>query len=466
MKAIPETEGSGDEGSLLRQPLAADIGAAIDLAWPNLVGSLFQTIIGWFILKQVGQLGAVEIAAYGLGRTIVMWAGSAYWALSSGLMALVARFVGARQYRRAGQAVIQALYLALTLAMVTAVVGALLAPRLLSWVGGDADVVASGTAFLRVYMFCMVFMVAWFLSTSTLRAAGETRTAMYLQWMVNIIQAVLTYVLVVGVSVFPEMGLLGVAYAMLISRALLFGVLMALIWFRYSRVRLPRLEWPWWRPRWSIMRRVVRISIPSSIEGIARTSAVLTLLTLVSTSADGTVALSGYTIGIQLEPIFHMVGSSLGLAATAMVGQNLGAGYPEEAARGGWNSARFAVAFLGAVGVVILLFAPAVVGFFTSDAGVVSYGAWYMRAMGVASIFIATTLTLGGALRGAGETRTPMLTTIGGFWLVQIPLGFVLSRYTAMGAVGVFWAICIGWVIQAAYVMWRFKQGHWKEVKV
>lgn len=206
---------------------------------------------------------------------------------------------------------------------------------------------------------------------------------------------------------FPTIGLLGAAWALLISRTFIVCLALLVISTRHSQVAFPKLQWPQWRPRWSVMKRIIGISIPASLERIASTSGILALMTLVSTSGDGTAAVSGYTIGIQIQPVFRMVGTGLGLAAAAMVGQNLGAGYPDEAAEGGRSAVRLAFYVLSGVGLATLIFPDAIVGFFTGDAQVVHFSAGYVRALGIASVFMGATYTLAGALRGAGDTPDP-----------------------------------------------------------
>jgi len=374
-----EPSPTGEESA--DQPLPVDLGAVFGLAWPNILGNAVHTVVGWYILRQVGLLGTVEIAAYGLGRTIVMWAGAAFWALNAGVMVLVARHVGRRESIEAGRSMLQGAYLALSLTIPTALAGALLAPGLLSWLGGEAEVVARGTAFLRIYMVSMIFMVIWFLATSTLRAAGRTRSAMYLEWFGNGLQGILTYLLVVGPGILPAMGLVGAAYALLISRMVSF--LAALTVIRVSGVvGFPTLSWGGWGPDWSTMQRIGKLSLPASIEGVARQSGVLALLTLVTTSDGGTAAVSGYTIGIQLEPIINTTGTALGVAATAVVGQNLATHFHEAAEQGAWNAVRLTFYILVALAVLALAFPQAVVGLFSSDPAVIHFGAGYVRALG------------------------------------------------------------------------------------
>jgi Na+-driven multidrug efflux pump len=188
------------------------------------------------------------------------------------------------------------------------------------------------------------------------------------------------------------------------------------------------------------------------------------LVTIVARFGDA--ALAGYGIGLRVIIFALLPAVGLGNAAATLVGQSLGAGNPERAESAVWRAAFVNAAVLGAVGLLFLFYANTIVGFFTAEPNVLAYGRDSLEIVAYGFIFYGFGLVLETAFNGAGDTWTPTYLNFFIFWLVEIPLAYILANYFEMGAHGVFWAITISFSLLAVVSALLFKRGKWKEKKV
>ena len=433
------------------------------LAWPVIVTSLLHTTVGLVDTKMVGMLGSTSIAAVGMGRQIHMMLTTVLIMLSTGTTALVARYTGEGSPDKASgvlkESIVMGVFGSL---MILMPIGLLFAPKALVLLGGAEDVIALGTPYLRIVFIGIAFMVFTMLVNAGLRGAGDTKTPLIILGLVNILNMIGDYVLILGIGPFPEMGVNGAAVASVLARVV--GAMLS-AWVLISGRFAVRLSLgQGFRMDGRIARQILRIGIPTGLQGVVRNGSGMMLMRVVAGTAAGTSAISSYVIGSQVLGISSHVGLALSTAAMTMVGQNLGAGNPDRAAQSGWSAAKIAITAMGVAGAIFFLFAGPIVRAFTDDPSVIAMGRQFLRIVVLAHPSIGLSMALTGALRGAGDTASPFYYTIICLFLIQVSMAYLFGIALGWDALGVWIAICAAGMIRGGLMARKFRQGKWKEI--
>lgn len=432
------------------------------LAWPASLEMAGVMAVGIITTAMVGRLGPAALAAVGLGNLTYFSLSMVFGAVGAGATAIVARCIGAGLTREAGRVAGQALLLALAMGLLLAVSGLAALPLLTPLLAGDPQVAALTGDFLRVSMpFAPLFLVM-VTGNAVLRGSGNTRLPFMITTSGNVLTVLLAAVLIFGRGPLPSLGALGVAWGYNIAESLNALVVLAVLLRGQGRLHVYLADM--WRPDRAAMRRIMRLSVPAGGEQfLLQMGRLVYTFMLVSL---GTVQFAAHQIALQVESISYLPGFGFSVAATTLVGQQLGRRQPDEAARYTRVTAQINVLGMGVMAVAFLLFAPSLVRLFTTDADVAYWGTWCVRIAALEQPTLALTFVYAGALRGAGDTRWPMYITGIGVWLVRLPLIFLLVHYLH-GAI--FWA----WVITAldfavrSAILWRrFRRGRWRELRV
>jgi Na+-driven multidrug efflux pump len=215
------------------------------------------------------------------------------------------------------------------------------------------------------------------------------------------------------------------------------------------------------RFNFKVMINILRIAGNGTLQFAVATASWVGMVRLIQ--SFGSAATAGYTVAIRIV-IFSILPSwGLGSAAATLVGQNLGAKQPERAAQSVWRAAFFNMFFLGGISLIFLLFAPRLVGIFSSDPVVIAFGANCLRIISLCYVLYAYGLVIIHAFNGAGDTFTPTMINLFCFWIVQLPLAFLLSRRFQMGPNGVFWAVLTAEILLGTISIYVFRLGRWKK---
>lgn len=415
--------------------------------------SLFAIVDIWF----VAGLGAEAVAVVGLTEAVLTLIYAMAIGLSMGATALVARRIGEQDLAGARRAAGQTLWLGAAVSLAIAVPGFLYAEDVLALMGAEPAVVEQGGTYVAIMLAGNGTIVFLFLLNAVFRGAGDATVAMRSLWLANGINIVLDPCLIYGWGPFPEMGVTGAAVATTIGRGT--GVLYQLWCLAGGGGRIT-LRWPDLALAPLVMARLVRVSLGGVAQFLIATSSWIVLMRLVA--PYGSAAVAGYTIAIRILAFSFLPAWGLANAAATLVGQNLGAGDPARAAASAWTAARMNGVLLGAVGLACLVFTPAIIGFFTDDPAVLASGVACLRIAAVGFALYAVGMVLIQALNGAGDTDTPTLINLGGFWLFQIPLAWYLTVPTDLGPMGVYLAVLAAESLVALAGIWAFRRGAWQ----
>jgi putative MATE family efflux protein len=294
---------------------------------------------------------------------------------------------------------------------------------------------------------------------TAIRAAGDTVTPLWLGAITNVVNVALVYALVYGQWGAPAMGVKGAAIAT--GLAFTLGALLSILfwwkgWFLVGYTRGPVLTS-------RRIRQLFRIGYPSALEQGAVQFGFILFLWIVS--FYGTAPYAAYGIGVQILSFSFVVGFGFSIAASTHVGQQLGANDPDGATHSGWRALNLSIGFMVALGALIIFFAEPIARFMIDDSEVVRLTVVFIYILGAMQPLMAIEFALGGALRGAGDTRFPLLTTITGLVVVR---GSVAALFLWMGlsVEWIFSALIVDYVVKATMLVVRFRRGRWKSIEI
>jgi putative MATE family efflux protein len=432
-----------------------------ELAWPTMVSFALQTAVGFVDFVIVAALGSSAVAAVGIAHQFYFATFALLAAVSTGTVALVARFVGGGDSREADRVLRLSAVLgaAVGIAMMAVIPWAEEVIRLF---GVEEDVVILGASYLRILLaFNVPFSFGVVLSMGV-RGAGDVRTPLLIGVVLNVLNVILNYGLVYGRLGFPEMGTdgsaLGTGIAMTIG---------ALIWLELWRRNWLVVKRHGWLEGFTRARtmRILRIGIPTAIEGAAFQVGLLLFLRLVA--RFGTEPVSAYLIGVRILAFSFVPGLGFAQAGSTLVGQYLGANQPEEAARAGWRATGGAIAVMGLTGLSIIATAPLIARIFgATGQETVDLTVVFIYILGAAQPLMAVEFALGGSLRGAGDTRFPLYSILTGLFAVRLLGATVVAEVFGGGVVAVWSCLLADYTTKAILLTWRFWSGSWKRIQV
>lgn len=435
------------------------------MALPVIVANVLQSLVNVADVFLAGRLGPVEIAAVGMGTTVRMLVMVGVMAVTVGCMALAAQARGAGDDLELSRVARQSMSLAVLLSLVLGALGFVGAGPILGFLnsGGDPLAVELGTAYLQILFAGTAFMMLNFTISSLMQGAGDTVTPLYISAGMNVMNVAFSTALMFGAGPLPALGVTGIALGTVLSRVL--ATVAGLLLF-YSGRNAVRLLPGSYLPDRDMFRQILSIGIPSGLQGIARNGSQILVLRIVTSTAAGTYGASALAIGIQVESLAFMPGLAVSVAATSLVGQALGGWQVEEAKVRGNVAVALGAVLMGALGLLLWLFAEQLVRLFdpTAHPTVVTAGTSYLRINALSQPLLAVAMVVNGALRGAGDTRPTLVSTIIGRWLVVVPLAWLLAFPAGMGVDGVWWALFAGTAVQAAHVAARWLGGKWTKV--
>jgi putative MATE family efflux protein len=435
--------------------------AILLLAIPMVLEMVLESLFAVVDVFWVGRLGADAIATVGLTESLLSLVFAVGLGLSLSTTAMVARRIGEKDPSGAAVAGVQAIVLGLLVSLAIGVPCFFLAPRLLQIMGASREVVAVGSGYARIALGGSGAILMLFLNNAIFRGAGDAAIAMRLLWVSNIINLVLDPCLIFGLGPFPKLGVTGAALATFTGRSIGVGYQFYRLLCGTERIRILRQHA---RVNFAVLVRLVRVSLTGILQfAIAHTSWI-GLVRIVS--IFGSAALAGYTIAIRIVIFVILPSWGLSNAAATLVGQNLGAKQPERAASSVWRTGFYNMVFLGIIGLIFVAFAEPIVKLFTHDPQVVPLAASCLRIISYGNIGYAYGMVMLQAFNGAGDTVTPTIVNFFGFWLLEIPLAYLLAIPLRMQARGAYISIVAAEAAIAAVSVVLFKRGYWKKQQI
>jgi putative MATE family efflux protein len=435
--------------------------AVILLAVPMVLEMLMESVFAVVDIFFVGRLGADAVAAVGITESLMTIIYAIAIGLCIGATATVARRIGEKDPDAAALAAVQSIAVGLVMAVVIGGTGAAFAPRLLRIMGASEAVIEIGGGFTRIMLGASGGVLLLFLINAVFRGAGDAAIAMRVLWFANAINILLGPCFIFGLGPFPELGVTGAAVATSIGRWS--GVAFQIYHLTSGRGRIV-VRAAHLRPQPALMRTILRLSGVGMFQNFIGTASWMGIMRILT--GFGSAAVAGNTIAIRIVMFALLPSFGVSNAAATLVGQNLGAGKPDRAEAAAWRAGFYNTLCLVAVGATFLLFAPALVGVFTSDPAVIPYGVDCLRIISAGFLFYGYGMVLTQAFNGAGDARTPTLIYLFALWMLELPLGWVLAYPLGFGPRGAFIAVSVAFSALAVVAGWIFSKGWWKTRRV
>ena len=435
--------------------------AVVLLAIPMVLEMALESLFAVVDVFWVGRLGANAVATVGLTESLLSLVFAVGFGLGLSTTAMVARRVGEKDPKGAATAGVQAIFIGLATSLAFGIPSYLYAPRLLRVMGASPEIVALGSGYARIALGGCGAIVMLFLNNAIFRGAGDAAMAMRLLWVSNIINLLLDPCLIFGWGPFPRLGVTGAALATFTGRSI--GVLYQFYRLLRGTERIHILV-SQVRVNAGVLLRLLRVSLTGILQFAIADVSWIALVRIVS--VFGAAALAGYTIAIRILIFVLLPSWGLSNAAATLVGQNLGANQAERAEQSVWRTGLYNVLFLGAVGVFFVIAAEPVIRLFTNDPAVLPLAVACLRILSYGNVGYAYGMVMLQAFNGAGDTVTPTIVNLFGFWLLEIPLAYVLAIRAKFGTTGVYYAIVIAEAAIAAAGVLIFRRGRWKLQKI
>ncbi|MBL7840474.1 MAG: MATE family efflux transporter [Cyclobacteriaceae bacterium] len=449
-QAIRGGEENFTEGSIDRAIFLLSVPMVLEM----LMESLFA-VVDIFFVSRLGDNDA--IATIGLTESVLTIIYSLAMGISMGATAMVARRVGEKDVPAAQVAAAQAIYIGIGLSLMISVVGIFFATDILHLMGASDSLIANNSGYTRLMLCGNITIVMLFIINGIFRGAGNAAIAMRSLIISNSLNIALAPVFILGL----KMGVQGAAVATMIGRGT--GVIYQVYHLTKGK-GLIRLNVSNLAVRWDIIWRLIKVSAGGTGQFIIASASWIFLVRIISTF--GSAALAGYTIGIRVIVFAIMPAWGMANAAATLVGQNLGAGLPERAEKSVYRSAFLNMIFLGIVTIVFYTLAGPIVGIYTDDPAVLQSGMQCLQIVSLGYVFYAYGMVIIQSFNGAGDTLTPTILNVFGFWLFQIPFAYLMAIELDFKTTGAYIAIVSAESAMAIAAIVIFRRGKWKNVKI
>jgi putative MATE family efflux protein len=412
--------------------------------------------------QAIWALAGPALVELSLTNQPVFFAQSVFVALDVGTTALVAHAIGAGDPRTANAAAQQTFVLNISLGVVVSLLCAALASPVLLFMGASPDTMVQGVPYFRTVGAALAFNTLALSLTAILRGAGDTRTPMRINVIANVVLVAVGFPLIYGVGGLPRLGVLGAGYGAVAAYVTACGLALRAVLGGRCPVRISFRDGYRFRP--DLVRRIIRVGLPAAGEQAVMRGGVVLFLRVVA--GLGTVTFAAHQIALNVWSLSYTPGSAFSIAATTLVGQHLGARRPDLAERAGQATNRIAAVLAVATGIFFVLGRRWIFGLYSGDAQVASEGEIAMIILGLIQPLQSIQFAYAGGLRGAGDTRFPLLSTFLGVWPFRLGLGYLLVDGLGLGLLGAWLAIAADQTCRSLLILWRWRSGRWKLARV
>jgi MATE family multidrug resistance protein len=422
--------------------LRAEFRPMFQLALPVVLAELGWMTMGMVDTLMVGRLSPEAIGAVGFGSSIFMGICIFAMGLLLGLDTLVSQAFGAGNIDECHRWLVHGCVLALALSVPVTGVLLWLATLLDGW-GLDPAVLVLAEEYLEVVAWSAAPLLFYAAFRRYLQGMAIVRPVMFALFSANIVNVIVNWVLIYGNLGAPALGVAGAAWATVLSRVAMAGFLLATILYREREEKTSVFHSLKLEPAW--FGRLLRLGTPAASQLTLEVGAFAAATALAGRLAPA--ALAAHQIAINYAALSFMVPLGIASAGAVRVGHSVGRRDGRGAARAGWTALLFAVLFMSAAAVIFLTAPRPLLRAFTSDAGVLEVGVTLLFVAAVFQLFDGVQGVATGALRGLGDTRTPMLWNLAGHWFIGLPLGYTLCFVLGFGVIGLWWGLSIGLII-------------------
>jgi putative MATE family efflux protein len=442
------------EGSIVRSLVLL----AVPIMGANILQVAYQLVDAFW----VGRLGAAAVAAVSITMPLMFVLIAAGMGFAIAGTTLIAQYTGARDHKMVDHVAAQTLLTILAVSVALGGLGFALAPWLLHLMGVTPEVFRNALSFIRVIFIALPFTFLYAMVQALMRGVGEVKVPLYIVAGTVVVNFFLDPILIFGRFGAPAMGVTGAAVATLIAQ--LMAAIVAL-WVLFGGRFGIHVRWRDFKPDFAFVKRAFLLGYPASIEQSARAVG-MTLMTFLIVSF-GTIVTASFGVATNVINVALIPAMGFSMATSTLVGQNIGAGNISRAEKTARLSALVTFIALSLLGLVCSLLATPIVRFFVPQSPqVIAEGAHLLRIVSWSFGFVGLQFALLGVLRAAGEMLAAMTTSLVSQWLLSLPLAYLLSKHTALGADGLWWALPLSNIVTACIAGALFLWGPWKTRKL
>ncbi|MCA9374376.1 MATE family efflux transporter [Candidatus Peregrinibacteria bacterium] len=438
------------------------IKALISLSIPIVFANILQTAYQLVDTFWVGRLGAEAVAAVSLSFPFLFLLISLAGGLAIAGTIMVSQYKGKGDIEQVDYISAQTLMMMFIVGIIVSIIGYFLSAPLMHFMGAEGDVLPAATSYLQISFVGLVFMFGFFIYQSLMRGVGDVKTPLFIVFGTVLLNLVLDPLFILGWGPIPAYGVTGAALATIGTQGLATIIGIALLMSGKQGIHLKASNM---KPDFSLMKKMFFLGFPASISQSTRALGMMLMTFLVA--SFGTVVVASYGIGGRILSFIIIPAVGLAMATSTLVGQNIGAGKIDRAAKISKTSSLISFALLSAVGVLVFLFAePLTAAFIPDDTEVIQSGSQFVKIMALTFGFIGIQQTINGTLMGSGNTKMSMILSLITLFIVQFPFAYILSKHTTLGFEGIYWAFPITNIIMAIGTVIWFSKGSWKKKNI
>jgi MATE family multidrug resistance protein len=434
-----------------------------DMSWPMLLVMLFNFFVGFADIYVAGFIGPDVQAAVGFVSQFYFLIIIVANAISIGTLALVARAIGTGNREKALEVSRQSMLFSGLVALALMVPGVVFYRQFIALAGFPPAIRQIAENFLRIFALSIGPNYLLIISNAVFRASGEVKKPLLTMFIVSVINILGDFFLVFGIFPFPRAGYIGIAIST--ASSVTIGISINLFFFSlgwwkdfYARP---------WRLSRDTIRKIASFGWPAALLQVAWNAGTILLYSILSKlGSESIAALAAITNGLRIEAVIYLPAFALNMAASVLVGQNLGAGNPDRAEKVGWRITHAGIVLMSLTALIIFISAHSLASLVTKSPPVLAETVRYLRINMFSEPFMAMSSVLGGGLQGAGDTRGTMWVIIIAMWCIRLPLAYLFALVFDYGATGVWVAMIISMMLQGLLMAFRFHGGRWKHVEV
>ncbi len=445
---------AGTDRDFTKEPMGR---AMLLLAVPMVLEMFMESIFAIVDIFFVSRLGSDAVATIGLTESLMTIIYAVGGGLAAATTALISRRIGEKQPEKASVSAVQAIFTGIVISLIIAVPGFIFAHDILRLMGGNENMIANMSGYTTVMLSANGVIMLLFIINAVFRSSGDAAISMRVLFIANLINVLLDPCFIFGLGFFPKLGVEGAAVATTIGRGTAVIYQFYLLFAGKRRVHIQAKQLI---PDWQVMWTLVKLSLGGIGQSLIVTSSWIFLVRIISGFGSSIVA--AYTIAIRIVIFSLMPPWGLSNAASTLVGQNLGAKQPERAARAIFMAGMLNVIFMGLISMLFIFCPQYFVNAFMHGKPISLDAVICLRMISYGFVFYGLGMVMIQSLNGAGDTVTPTIINFFCFWMIEIPLSWLLSSKTGMHEQGVYLAIVIAESIMAITGLVIVRRGKWK----
>lgn len=439
-----------------------------ELAIPSIIEQALATVVMYVDTAMVGAIGVNASAAVGITSTFNWLVHSPLWGFGVGFLAVISQAFGAKEEERAKGAAMHAIYASVGIGLFMMVFTLSIAPYLPIWLGAEEAIQKDASIYFGIIMAPMIFRTFSILFGSVLRAAGDTRTPMIVNVIVNVLNIILNFFLIgntfvikfnqISVSIpCAGLGVAGAAIATAIS-VTLGGIMMFIAYLKNEELSClgNKLYYDS-----SLMKSVFKISLPVTMERITHLSGQVVFTSLVAKL--GTISMAAHTIALTAEEAFYIPGYGMQAAASTLAGNAVGEQNEEKLMNHSKTIMLLAALAMTFMGAILFIGATRIMMLFTPDSQVVAAGAMALRIVAVSEPIFGVLVILEGVFNGVGDTKVPFIVSTSTMWGIRLLFTYVAIVYLHLGLNAVWICMVIENVTRCLIYVLRFSNIKWRK---